>query len=128
MLTIIPREAPSLVAGRVTVYHYAQTRQSLSTGHSSAILSQSGAGPTAPGPLQYHTTLAYHHDKKTPIHLFITGLTMRAYPHARGTLRRRSYSPSLYRRARGTCPPMQVFQVVIVCLHVDVLSDPCHTS
>src|SRR3954470_8203259 len=29
MLTITPREAPSLVAGRVTVYHHAQTRQKL---------------------------------------------------------------------------------------------------
>src|SRR4051812_1382707 len=27
MLTITPREAPSLVAGRITVYHHAQTRQ-----------------------------------------------------------------------------------------------------
>src|SRR5438270_13530478 len=29
MLTITPREAPSLVAGRVSVYHHAQTRQKL---------------------------------------------------------------------------------------------------
>src|SRR4051812_44888417 len=50
-----------------------------------AILSQSGAGPTVPGPLQYHMTLAYHHDKKTPIHVLIAALTTRAYYYARGT-------------------------------------------
>src|SRR4051812_44249448 len=30
--------------------------------------------------------LAYHHDKKTPIHLLIAGLTTRDYHYARGTL------------------------------------------
>src|SRR4051812_24802444 len=58
----------------------------LSTRHSSAILSQPVPDQTAHGPPQYHTTLAYHHDKKTPTHLLIAGLTTRAYHHARGTL------------------------------------------
>src|SRR4051812_30324851 len=71
---------------RVTVYHHAQTRQCSPAGHSNALLSQTDAGHTAPEPPQYHTTLAYHHDKKTPIHLLIAGHTTRAYHHARGTL------------------------------------------
>src|SRR3954470_8496260 len=58
----------------------------LSTGHSSAILSQPAPDQTAHGPPQYHTTLTYHHDKKTPTHLLIAGLTTSAYHHARGTL------------------------------------------
>src|SRR3954471_9136717 len=90
MLTITPREAPSLVVGRVTVYHHAQTRQKL-------IHKTQQCHPTAPGPPQYHTTLVYHHDKETPIHLLIAGHTTRAYNHV-------PESPS----------PTQVFQVVVV--------------
>ena len=71
-------ESPSTITPRLG--------KSSSTGHSSAILSQTGAGPTAPGPPQYHTKLTYYHDKKMPIHLLIAGLTTRAYHHARGTL------------------------------------------
>src|SRR4051812_27055263 len=71
-------ESPSTVTPRLG--------KRLSTGHRSAILSQSAPDQTAHGPPQYHTTLAYHHDKKTPIHLLITSLTTRGYHHARGTL------------------------------------------
>src|SRR3954467_9362017 len=71
-------ESPSTITPRLG--------KSSSTGHSNAILSQTGAGPTAPRPPQYHTTLAYHHDKETPIHLFTAGLTTRAHNHARDNL------------------------------------------
>src|SRR5438270_17262 len=56
------------------------------SGYCTAIMSQSAPDQTVPGPPQYHTTLAYHHDKKTPTHLLIACLTTRAYHHARGTL------------------------------------------
>src|SRR4051812_15418830 len=60
-------ESPSTIMPRLG--------ESLSTGHNSAILSQSVPDQTAHGPQHYHTTLAYHHDKKTPTHLLIAGLT-----------------------------------------------------
>ena len=83
-------------------------------GHSNAILSQIGAGPTTPGPPQYHTMLAYHHDKKTPTHLLIAVLTTRAYHHARGTLSTQVLLSTLYHHVLGSLSPTQVFQVVVV--------------
>src|SRR4051812_2506268 len=56
------------------------------SGYCTAIMSQSVPDQTVPGPPQYHTTLAYHHDKEIPIHLLIAGHTTKAYHHARGTL------------------------------------------
>src|SRR3954471_22891421 len=86
MLTITPREAPSLVSGRVTVYHHAQTRQKLIHRTQQCPPESNWHRSYGPWPPQYHMTLAYHHDKETPIHLLIAGLTTRAYHHARGTL------------------------------------------
>src|SRR3954471_4693420 len=105
MLTITPRgrSTPRRWSSHRLPSRLDSTKLAHRTQH--AILSQSGAGPTAPGPLQYHTTLAYHHDKKTPIRLLIVGLTTRAYHHARGTLRHRSYSPLLYHHAQGSPSP-----------------------
>src|SRR4051812_24481534 len=107
------KESPSTVTPR--------SRQSSPSGYCNAIMSQPAPDQTAPGPLTVSHDATYHHDKKTPIHLFIAGHTTRAYHHGRGILRTQVIlSITLPSRPGETRPPTQVIQVVVVCLHVEV--------
>src|SRR4051812_33052602 len=99
-------ESPSTVTPRLG--------KSSSTGHSSAILSQPAPDQTAHGPPQYHTTLAYHHDKKTPTHLLIAGLNRRAYHHPRGTLSTQVLLSITLPSRPGSPSPTQVIQFIVV--------------
>src|SRR4051812_13725468 len=122
MLIITSREAPSLVAGRgVTVYHHALRLDSAR--------SQDRTMPPrvnlfrtkqSLGLSRYHTMLEYQYDNKTSIHPLVAGHTTRANHHARGTLTRWSYSPSLYHHAQGNSSPDVSHPIIIVYPHVDI--------
>src|SRR4051812_9908672 len=104
MLTITPREALSLVAGRrVTVYRHAQISTKLALRILQCHHESTGAGPDCPWPLTVSYDASTHRSKRAPIHPYVARALWERTVTPRH-LRRRLYSPSYTITPRDLSP------------------------